>query len=114
MQKIEHKIYFSNAVHIVLLLLIGIVALNNLNQLYTKFRFITIADELNAGFLGMRLAEKNYFLYGDESALAEISIKINETTVTLHEVKDDIIRAVGSNNYTRLEDLMALLAKETA
>jgi two-component system NtrC family sensor kinase len=106
MQKIEHKIYFSNAVHIVLLLLIGIVALNNLNQLYTKFRFITIADELNAGFLGMRLAEKNYFLYGDESALAEISIKINETTVTLHEVKDDIIRAVGSNNYTRLEDLL--------
>ncbi len=67
--KIEHKIYLSNAVHIVLLLLIGTVALHNLNQLYTKFRFITIADELNAGFLEMRLAEKNYFLYGDEAAL---------------------------------------------
>jgi two-component system NtrC family sensor kinase len=106
MTKIEHKIYFSNAVHIVLLLLIGIVAMNNLNQLYTKFRFITIADGLNADFLGMRLAEKNYFLYGDDSALAEISMKIDETTVTLYEVKDDIIKAVGFDNYNKLEDLL--------
>ncbi len=106
MTKIEHKIYLSNIVHIVLLLLIGIVAMNNLNQLYTKFRFITIADGLNADFLGMRLAEKNYFLYGDESALVEISMKIDETTVTLYEVKDDIIKAVGFDNYNKLEDLL--------
>ena len=106
MKKIEHKIYFSNAVHIMLLLLIGIVALHNLNELYTKFRFITIADELNDGFLGMRLAEKNYFLYGDQSALGEIRMKIEETTVTLSQVKDDIIRAVGSDNYNKLEDLL--------
>ena len=66
MKKIEHKIYLSNAVHIILLILIGIVALNNLNQIYTKFSFITIADKLNTDLLGMRLAEKNYFLYGNE------------------------------------------------
>jgi two-component system NtrC family sensor kinase len=106
MQKIEHKIYFSNVVHIVLLLLIGMVAMNNLNELYTKFRFITIADGLNADFLGMRLSEKNYFLYGDNSALLEISMKIEQTTLTLQEVKDDIIKAVGFNNYAKLEDLL--------
>ncbi|MGW8287475.1 MAG: ATP-binding protein [Desulfobulbales bacterium] len=106
MQKIEHKIYISNAVHIILLILIGIVALNNLNQIYTKFNFITIADKLNADLLGMRLAEKNYFLYGNESALREISLKIDETKVTLHEVKNDITKAVGFDNYVKLEDLL--------
>jgi len=106
MKKIETKIHISSIVHIVLLLLIGIVALNNLNQLYTKFRFISIADGLNASFLGMRLSEKNYFLYGDESALHEISTKINEATVTLFQVKDDIIKAVGFDSYTKLEDLL--------
>ena len=106
MKKIEHKIYFSNVVHILLLVLIGLVALNNLNQLYTKFRFITIADQLNAGFLGMRLAEKNYFLYGDDATLREISIKIRETKDTLNEVKEDIIKAVGTSNFIKLEDLL--------
>ena len=106
MKKIEHKIYLSNAVHIVLLLLIGIVALENLNELYTKFRFTTIADELNATFLEMRLSEKNYFLYGDKTALVEISTRIDKTTITLHEVKDDIIRAVGPGNYANLERLV--------
>ncbi|MEJ2688474.1 MAG: ATP-binding protein [Deltaproteobacteria bacterium] len=104
--KIEHKIYLSNSVHIVLLLLIGTFALHNLNQLYTKFRFITIADEMNAGFLEMRLAEKNYFLYGDEGALRDIGIRIDRTTATLHEVKHDIIRAVGAKNYASLERLV--------
>jgi len=104
--KIEHKIYLSNILYIVLLLLFGTVALHNLNELYTKFRFITIADELNASFLEMRLAEKNYFLYGDETILSEISNRIDKTTATLHEVKDDIIRAVGPKNYAGLEQLV--------
>ncbi len=104
--KIEHKIYLSNAVHIVLILLIGVVALNYLNQLYTKFRFTAIADELNATLLEMRLAEKNYFLYGDNMALNEIHTKIDKTTATLHEVKDDVIRAVGPASYAGLEQLL--------
>jgi len=104
--KIEHKIYLSNAVHILLLLLIGSVALYNLSELYTKFRFTAIADELNASFLEMRLAEKNYFLYGDEAALGEISNRINQTTTSLHELKVDIIRAVGPASYAGLEQLL--------
>jgi len=93
-------------VYILLLLLIGSVALHNLNQLYTKFRFTAIADELNANFLEMRLAEKNYFLYGDEAALGEISTRIDHTTATLKDLKDDIIKAVGPASYAGLEQLL--------
>ncbi len=101
--KIEHKIYLSNAVHIVLIVLIGMFALQNLNEILTKFRFTVIAEGLNANFLEMRLAEKNYFLYGDDSALDNIRTRINQTSETLLQVRPDIIRAVGSEKYTTLQ-----------
>jgi signal transduction histidine kinase len=104
--KIVHKIYLSNAVNIILILLIGVVSLHYLNELYTKFRFTAIADDLNATFLEMRLSEKNYFLYGDQAALSDISAKIEKTTLTLHEVKDDVVRAVGPASYAGLTELL--------
>lgn len=102
--KIEHKIYLSNAVHILLIVLIGIFALQNLNQILTKFRFTVIAEGLNANFLEMRLAEKNYFLYGDDTALDNIRGRISQTNDTLVQVRGDIIRAVGAEKFLELQD----------
>lgn len=104
--KIVNKIYLSNAVHIALIVLIGMFALQNLDQILTKFRFTVIADGLNATFLEMRLAEKNYFLYGDEQALGEIQHKIDKASQTTLLVRDDIVRAVGVRNYQQLRQLL--------
>jgi signal transduction histidine kinase len=101
--KIEHKIYLSNAVHILLIVLIGMFALQNLNEILTKFRFTVIAEGLNANFLEMRLAEKNYFLYGDNESLNNIRTRIEQTGETLLQVRPDIIRAVGAEKYTTLQ-----------
>jgi len=109
--KIEYKIYLSNAVNILLILLIGIFALQNLNQILTKFRFTVIAEDLNATFLEIRLAEKNYFLYGDDAALGDIKTKIDRTSETLHQVRPDIIRAVGEEKYNKLQDYLREYAK---
>jgi signal transduction histidine kinase len=109
--KIEHKIYLSNAVHILLIVLIGIFALQNLNEILTKFRFIVIAEGLNATFLEMRLAEKNYFLYGDSEALANIRSKIDQTGTTLLQLRQDITRAVGTEKYNRLQGYLQEYAK---
>jgi signal transduction histidine kinase len=102
--KIEHKIYLSNAVHILLIVLIGMFALQNLNEILTKFRFTVIAEGLNANFLEMRLAEKNYFLYGDNEAFNNIKTRIDQTRETLLQVRPDIIRAVGAEKYTTLQE----------
>lgn len=102
--KIEHKIYLSNAVNILLIVLIGSFALQNLNEILTKFRFTVIAEGLNANFLEMRLAEKNYFLYGDDNALSNIKARINQTRETMLQVRPDIIRAVGAEKYTVLQE----------
>jgi len=104
--KIEHKVYFSNAVLIGLIVLIGSFALHDLNQILTKFRFTTIADELNASFLAMRLAEKNFFLYRDPEVLVGIEEMIEEASDSMADVKGDITRAVGLENYSRLRAYM--------
>ncbi|MCK9294944.1 MAG: ATP-binding protein [Desulfobulbaceae bacterium] len=100
--KIVNKIYLSNGVHILLIVLIGIFALHNLNTILTKFRFIVIAEGLNTAFLEMRLAEKNYFLSGDDEALVSIKIRIDQTTETLRQVQQPIILAVGNDKYWKL------------
>lgn len=112
--KVEYKIYLSNAVHIGLIILIGFFALQNLNEILTKFRFTVIAEGLNATFLEMRLAEKNYFLYGDNEALANIRNKIDQTGTTLAQVRQDITRAVGAEKYNKLQDYLQAYAKLVA
>ncbi|HFQ89436.1 MAG TPA: sensor histidine kinase [Desulfobulbus sp.] len=104
--KIEHKIYISHLIHIGLIILIGSFAMHDLDQLLTKFRFVEIADDLNMSFLEMRLAEKNYVIYGDDDALQDIRNKIAATTRTLLQVQQDIIQAVGSERFTQLEQYM--------
>ncbi len=104
--KIEYKVYFSNAVLIGLIVLLGSFALHDLNQILTKFRFTVIADELNASFLAMRLAEKNFILYRDPAVLVGIEGMIDDAADSLDEVKDDITRAVGLENYSRLRAYM--------
>ena len=102
--KIKQKVYFSNAVLIALIILIGTFSLHELNQILTKFRFTVIADELNTSFLAMRLAEKNYLLYGDPDTLDEIDDIIESSTLSMEEVKDDIVRAVGQDDYNQLKE----------
>jgi signal transduction histidine kinase len=100
--KIERRIVLSNIFHVALIVLIGLFAIQNLNLILTKLRFMEIADDLNASFLEMRLSEKNYFLYGDESALFDIRGKIDKTMESLETMKNDISRAIGEVNYTTL------------
>ena len=61
--KIVYKIHITNLFAIILIVLVAFFSYRSLNMVLTKFRFIEIADDLNASFLEMRLNEKNYFLY---------------------------------------------------
>lgn len=97
--KIERRIILSNAFNLALIVLTGVFAFQNLDQLLTKLRFVELADDLNASFLEMRLSEKNYFLYRDKTALLDISNKIDKTMQSIEFARKDIIRAVGENNF---------------
>ncbi|MEJ2683538.1 MAG: ATP-binding protein [Candidatus Sulfobium sp.] len=104
--KIENNIILSNVFNIALILLVGFFAMQNLNVMLTKLRFVEIADDLNASFLEMRISEKNYFLYGDEAALFEIRDKINNTMESIEGVRNDIARAIGEDNLEKLRDYL--------
>jgi len=104
--KIETKFYFSHAVNIALIILMGAFIMHNSDQVLTKLRFTEFADDLNATFLEMRLSEKNYFLYGDENALHEIANKIDAADAALDRKRDDIHRAVGEAKFAQLRQLL--------
>ncbi len=104
--KIEYRFYLSHAVNICLMVVIGLFAMHSFNQILTKLRFAEFADDLNSGFLEMRLSEKNFFLYGDDNALLEISKKIDAARQSLDDQSRDVIRAVGEGNFTQLTNLI--------
>ena len=104
--KIVHKINHANISAIILIALTGFFAFQNLNLVLTKLRFTEIADDLNASFLEMRLSEKNYFLYGDRSALSEISKNIDKSMKVLESVQLDITRAIGEKNLDELKSCL--------
>jgi two-component system NtrC family sensor kinase len=105
---LERKIIFSDTFKLALIVLIGIFAYQNINLVLAKLRFVEIADDLNASFLEMRLSEKNYFLYKDESALFDIRKKIDSTMQSIVLAQKDVVRAVGEEN---LETLRSYLNK---
>lgn len=100
--KIIHKFNLANITAIVIILLTGFFALSNLNLVLAKLRFVEIADDLNTSFLMMRLAEKNYFLYGDRDALAEIDAMIANSSASLKSVDRDVIKAIGALDFKQL------------
>ncbi len=100
--KIEQRIVLSNVFNVVLMVLIGVFAFQALNLMLTKLRFVEIADDLNASFLEMRLSEKNFFLYKDQSALSEIKDKIKTANGTVNLASEDISRAVGQDDLRML------------
>ncbi len=101
--KIESKIILSNVVNIGLILLIGFFAIQNLNQMQTKLRFVEIADDLNATFLEMRLSEKNYFIYKKRDILIDIQDKKRAAELSLDSAGTDIIRSIGENKFILLK-----------
>ncbi|WP_417913614.1 sensor histidine kinase [Candidatus Electronema sp. JM] len=105
--KILHRICLSDAINICLLVLIGLFAIHSFDELLAKFRFTTIADGLNAAFLEMRIAEKNYLLYGDKEALNSISTRIAETVPVLEKERENIEQVTGGSDYKYLVQLLA-------
>ncbi|MGC9194924.1 MAG: ATP-binding protein [Syntrophobacteraceae bacterium] len=101
--KIFHKVIVLNIANILLILVTGFLAYHSLEQVLTKLRFMEIADRLNATFLEMRLAEKNYFLYSEKSALSDIEAKTEATIKTIESSRADIVRAIGEAKTIRLE-----------
>jgi signal transduction histidine kinase len=103
---IERKILVSNVFNLALIVAIGLFAIQNMSLVLTKLRFVEIADDLNASFLEMRLSEKNYFLYKDETALDRIRSNLEETKRSLDSMRHDILPAIGDTDLKRLEALL--------
>ncbi|MGA8179273.1 MAG: hypothetical protein WB792_04395, partial [Desulfobacterales bacterium] len=91
--KLVYKIILGNVLGIITLVMISVLSYHEVKLIQAKLRFMEIADNLNASFLEMRLSEKNYFLYKDQSALQLIKNELHESEQTISSMKDNIITA---------------------
>ncbi len=101
--KLVQKITLGNTLGIISIILIGAFSYHEIDLILAKLRFVEIADSLNASFLRMRLSEKNYFLYKDRSELSSIKNDLEVSRVTAEKLSPDIIKAIGEQNWNKLE-----------
>jgi two-component system, NtrC family, sensor kinase len=104
--KIVPKVMLFNVFNVALIALLGFFAFRNLDLILTKLRFVEIADDLNKSFLEMRLLEKNFFLYGEKTAIWDIKNKIDKTSQSIEFMSRDIIHAIDEKNLGLLKSYL--------
>lgn len=105
--KIKHKLILSSVVTIGLIALSLAFALHDISTIVGKIEFMEIAEDLSTSFLEMRLAEKNYFLFNDDTALRTIEMQTLEVEKTLSQVTPTVSSATGLDNISQLRALFA-------
>lgn len=112
--RIKTKLIAGTVINLCLIILAASFAWQGLSDALSRLRVVEIQDGLNASFLEVRLSEKNYFLFGDESALDDIEQRIVECTELLKKAKKTIQRGAGADNYLKLERYLNDYAKSVA
>ncbi len=100
--KVVHKIIIGNALAIISIALVAVFSYHEFNLIHDKLHFVEIADTFNASLLKMRLSEKNYFLYGDKSAVLKIKNELVKNGEMIQSLKFNIIKSVGRQEFDKL------------
>ncbi len=101
--KMVHKIILGNVLAMMFIALVYLFSHQKFDLLLDKLNYVEIADSLNATLLQMRLSEKNYFLYKDNSDLLLIRKDLIKSAVAITTAKRDIVRDIGAKNFDKLE-----------
>jgi two-component system NtrC family sensor kinase len=112
--KLAHKIILANVLTIMFIALVYAFSYQKFDLLLDKLNFVEIADSLNATLLQMRISEKNYFLYKDNSDLPLIRKDLVNSERAINEGKPDIIRAIGEGNFNRLQSSLKQYEQQVA
>ncbi len=110
--KLVHKIVLGNSLSIILIALVTVVSYQKFELVLAKLYFVEIADSLDASFLKMRILEKNYFLYRDNSALSELKKQLKQAFHAVDLMSTRIVLAVGSNNFKKLKLILKKYKQE--
>jgi two-component system, NtrC family, sensor kinase len=112
--KLAHKIILANVLTMIFIALVYAFSYQKFGLLLDKLKFVEIADSLNATLLQMRISEKNYFLYKDNSDLPLIRMDLINSSQAINEAKQDIIRAIGEKNFNRLQSSLKQYEQQVA
>ncbi len=110
--KLVHKIIFANALRVIAIILAAVLCYHEFDILLTRLHFVQIPNTLDETFLEIRLLEKNYFLYKDDTTLPHIKMAIQKSYPIIDGIKSNLIKVMGDENFEKL--LLSLRRYEEA
>ena len=110
--KIRHKLFFAFSLYIILTAFLGFFAYNGLQTIITKLALVETADDLTNTILEIRRHEKNYLLFNDKTSLLELKEYLGLFKRSIDNIKSEIIREIGNDNYSMMKGAIAEYEKQ--
>ena len=101
--KIRDKLLLGFSFYILFAVVCGFFAYKNLSKITTKLKLVEVADDITNTILEVRRYEKNYLLFRDKGSLDEFEKYLGTFKNHIDNIKSEIIREIGTENYTMMK-----------
>ena len=101
--KIRDKLLLGFSFYILFAVACGFFAYKNLSKITTRLKLVEVADDITNTILEVRRYEKNYLLFRDKASLEEFKKYISTFKNHIDNIKTEIIREIGTENYTMMK-----------
>jgi len=101
--KLGQKIVCFLGVIILMISAIEIAAYRSLQRFDKRLQFVEMADDLTKNILEMRRLEKNYFLYHDETSLAEVLEYVYRIHDLSYNLRKEVIEVAGLKMFATFQ-----------
>src|SRR4030067_886777 len=110
--KIRHKLFFAFSLYIILTAFLGFFEYNGLQTIITNVALVETADALTNTIRERRRHEKNYLLFNDKTSLLELKEYLGLFKRSIDNIKSEIIREIGNDNYSMMKGAIAEYEKQ--
>ncbi len=101
--KIREKLLLAFGFYILLVVMGGSFAYNELRAITKRLILVETADDITNTILEVRRHEKNFLLFEDEESLRELKEYLSVLKNNIDNIKSEIISEMGENNYNMMK-----------
>jgi len=101
--KIREKLLLALGLYILLVVIGGSFAYNELRAITKRLILVETADDITNTILEVRRHEKNFLLFKDEESLRELKEYLGRLKTNIDNIKSEIISEMGESNYNMMK-----------
>ncbi len=101
--RIGHKLFLGFGLYLIIAVLGGLFAYNELRTITAKLSLVEVADDTTNTILEVRRFEKNFLLYRDDYNLRELKKYLAALKKDTDNIEVEIVRQIGTDKFSAMK-----------